>query len=64
MVEEEKIRAIDFVGTISKIPGIQADDIGIITIGDQGSYVEILNGKGPLVLNAMKTKNVKGKLLK
>ncbi|TFJ76601.1 DEAD/DEAH box helicase [Carnobacterium maltaromaticum] len=62
--KKKKIRAIDFVGTISKIPGIQADDIGIITIGDQGSYVEILNGKGPLVLNAMKTKNVKGKTLK
>ena len=51
--KNKKIRAVDFVGTIAKIPGVTADDIGIITIQDNLSYVDILNGKGSLVLQAM-----------
>ncbi|MBN8192849.1 DEAD/DEAH box helicase [Bacillus sp. NTK074B] len=62
--KKKKIRAVDFVGTIAKIDGVTADDIGIITIQENLSYVEILNGKGPLVLQAMKKTTVKGKLLK
>jgi superfamily II DNA/RNA helicase len=62
--KKKKIRAVDFVGTIAKIPGITADDIGIITIQDNVSYIEILNGKGPIVLKAMKNTTIKGKLLK
>lgn len=37
------------MGTISKLEGITAEDIGIITIEDHVSFVEILNGKGPAV---------------
>ncbi|WMW47357.1 DEAD/DEAH box helicase [Bacillus paralicheniformis] len=62
--KKKKLRAVDFVGTIAKIDGVSAEDIGIITIQEQGSFVEILNGKGPLVLEAMKNTTVKGKLLK
>ncbi|MGG4489876.1 DEAD/DEAH box helicase [Metabacillus idriensis] len=62
--KKKKIRAVDFVGTIAKIPGMTAGDIGIITIQDNVSYVEILNGKGPVVLKAMKNTTIKGKLLK
>jgi hypothetical protein len=62
--KKKKIRAVDFVGTIAKIDGVTADDIGIITIQDNVSYVDILNGKGPLVLKVMKKTTVKGKLLK
>lgn len=62
--KKKKLRAVDFVGTIAKIDGITAEDIGIITIQDTVSYVEILNGKGPIVLKAMKNTTVKGKLLK
>ena len=62
--KKKKIRAFDFVGTITSIPEITADDIGIITIKENTSYVEILNGKGPIVLQEMKTKTVKGKQLK
>jgi ATP-dependent RNA helicase DeaD len=62
--KKKKIRAIDFVGTISKIPGVTADDIGIITILDSLSYVDILNGKGSLVLQAMENTTIKGKKLK
>ncbi|WP_042352870.1 DEAD/DEAH box helicase [Bacillus massiliigorillae] len=62
--KKKKIRAVDFVGTIAKIPGVTADDIGIITIQEQASFVEILNGKGDIVLQAMKKTTVKGKVLK
>ena len=62
--KKKKIRAIDLVGTIANIPGVTAEDIGIITIQDQMSYVDILNGKGSLVLQAMENTTVKGKKLK
>ncbi|WP_246944975.1 DEAD/DEAH box helicase [Bacillus pinisoli] len=62
--KKKKIRAVDFVGTIAKIPGVTADDIGIITILDHLSYVDILNGKGSLVLQAMENATIKGKKLK
>ncbi|MFJ7972725.1 DEAD/DEAH box helicase [Psychrobacillus sp. NPDC096389] len=62
--KKKKLRAVDFVGTIAKINGVSADDIGIITIQDNVTYVEILNGKGPLVLKTMRNTTVKGKQLK
>jgi ATP-dependent RNA helicase DeaD len=62
--KKKKLRAVDFVGTIARIEGVTAEDIGIITIQDNVSYVEILNGKGPLVLQVMKDTTIKGKLLK
>ncbi|MFE7063377.1 DEAD/DEAH box helicase [Sutcliffiella sp. NPDC057660] len=62
--KKKKIRAVDFVGTLSKIPGVAAGDIGIITIQENVSYVDILNGKGPIVLKAMKHTTIKGKMLK
>ena len=62
--KKKKIRAVDFVGTISSIIGVTADDIGIIDIQDAGSYVDILNGKGKLVLDSLKNMTIKGKKLK
>ncbi|WP_454193301.1 DEAD/DEAH box helicase [Paenibacillus sp. Marseille-Q7038] len=62
--KKKKFRAVDFVGTIAKLDGITADDIGIITIHDHVTDVEILNGKGPLVLEMMKDTTIKGKQLK
>ncbi|MGX9134932.1 DEAD/DEAH box helicase [Rummeliibacillus sp. JY-2-4R] len=62
--KKKKLRAVDFVGTIAKIDGVSVEDIGIITILDTASYVEILNDKGPIVLKKMKDTTIKGKLLK
>jgi len=62
--KKKKLRAVDFVGTITNIPGVSAEDIGIIKIQDTVTYIDILNGKGKLVLTEMKTTTVKGKLLK
>jgi ATP-dependent RNA helicase DeaD len=61
--KKKKLRPVDFVGTLSNLEGMSADDIGIIAIQDLETYVDILNGKGTLVLEAMKTTTVKGKLL-
>jgi ATP-dependent RNA helicase DeaD len=62
--KKKKLRAVDFVGTIAKIEGITAEDIGIISIQDNVTYVDILNGKGPMVIGAMKNTTIKGKQLK
>lgn len=62
--KKKKLRAVDFVGTLARIEGVSADDIGIITIQDTVTYIEILNGKGPLVLQVMQDTTIKGKLLK
>ncbi|MBE1555512.1 DEAD/DEAH box helicase [Sporosarcina limicola] len=62
--KKKKLRAVDFVGTIANIPGVTADDIGIITIEDSLTYIDMLNGKGLLVLQAMKETTIKGKKLK
>ncbi|WP_426450326.1 DEAD/DEAH box helicase [Paenibacillus sp. S-38] len=62
--KKKKIRTVDLVGTLTKIEGVTAGDIGIINILDNVSYVDMLNGKGPLVIEAMKTMTVKGKQLK
>ena len=62
--KKKKLRAFDFVGTLTSIPGVTAEDIGIIKIQDTVTYIDILNGKGPMVLKAMKNTPVKGKTLK
>ncbi len=62
--KKKKLRATNFVGVISNIEGVKAEDIGIIAIQDTLTYIEILNGKGPLVLEAMQHTRISGKLLK
>ncbi|HKM00379.1 MAG TPA: DEAD/DEAH box helicase [Mobilitalea sp.] len=62
--KNKKLRATNFVGVISNIEGINADDIGIISVLDSLTFIEILNGKGNIVLEAMKTTPIGGRLLK
>ncbi|MDF2538113.1 MAG: helicase [Herbinix sp.] len=62
--KKKKLRATNFVGVISNLEGITAEDIGIITIMETYSYVEILHGKGARVLEALKTTTINGKQLK
>lgn len=59
-----KMRAVDIVGTICSIPGIEASDIGVIDIRDSLTRVEILNQKGKKVLDALQNKTIKGKIRK
>lgn len=60
--KKTKMRPVDIVGTLCNIKGITADDIGIITILDVSTFVEILNNKGELVLEALQTTPIKGRL--
>lgn len=62
--KKKKLRAVDFVGTLTSIKNISAEDIGIITIQENVTYIDILNGKGPYVISQMKDRTVKGKKLK
>lgn len=62
--KKKKIRACDIVGALSNIPNMTPESIGIIDIRDGFTYVDILDGKGDLVLEALKDMNIKGKPLK
>lgn len=62
--KKKKLRAIDFVGTILSIDGVEKEDIGIIDIQENVTYIDILNGKGWSVIDGVKTKTIKGKKLK
>lgn len=62
--KKAKIRPMDIVGTLCAIPGMEAKDIGIITILDWSTFVEILNNKGEMVLAALQEKPIKGQLRK
>ncbi|MBE6066462.1 MAG: DEAD/DEAH box helicase [Clostridium lundense] len=59
--KKKKIRAGDIVGTITSIEGVSAEDIGIIDVQDNFSYVDILQGKGKIVLKELQDKTIKGK---
>ena len=60
--KNKKIRPGDIVGAICEINGVTVDDIGVIQVQDHQSYVDILNGKGKLVLSELSV--VKGKKLR
>lgn len=62
--KKSKMRAVDIVGTICSIEGMTSEDIGIIDIRDSLTFVEILNGKGNIVLEALQEKPMKGKIRK
>lgn len=57
-----KMRPVDIVGTLCNIEGMTADDIGIINVLDISTFVEILNGKGEMVLETLQTTTIKGRL--
>jgi len=62
--KKKKLRALDFVGTLTSIKDISAEDIGIITIQENVTYIDVLNGKGPYVISEMQNRTIKGKTLK
>lgn len=62
--KQKKIRPGDLVGAICEIQGVSGDDIGVIQVQDICSYVDILHGKGKMVLNALRKTTIKGKKLK
>ncbi len=59
--KNQKIRPGDIVGAITSLAGMNADDIGVISVLEDSSYVDIHNGKGEQVLKHLKTHSIKGK---
>ncbi|KPU43747.1 ATP-dependent RNA helicase DbpA [Oxobacter pfennigii] len=62
--KSKKIRTGDIVGAITSIDGVKVEDVGIIDLRDNLSYIDILNGKGDLVLEALQYTTVKGKTVR
>lgn len=62
--KKKKMRTVDIVGTICNIEGVTAEDIGIIDIQDNFSHVDIMGGKGKLVLETLKKSTIKGKAIR
>lgn len=62
--KKKKVGAKDIVGAIMQIPTITFDDIGHIDIREHISYVDILNHKGDIVLQALTQLAIKGNIRK
>lgn len=60
--KKTKMRPVDIVGTLCNIEGMSAADIGIISILDVSTFVEILNNKGEMVLEKLQKTPIKGRL--
>ncbi len=60
--KKTKMRAVDIVGTLCGIDGVEASDIGIINILDISTFVEILNNKGELVYKELQNRTIKGRM--
>ncbi|AQP53394.1 RNA helicase [Vagococcus penaei] len=60
--KKTKMRPGDIVGALCQIDGMTADDIGVIDLMDISTFVEILNGKGPMVLNTLQNMPIKGRM--
>ncbi len=60
--KKQKLRAGDVVGAITSIEDISAQDIGVIQVLEESTYVEILNNKGKQVLKALASIQIKGKI--
>ena len=48
--KSKKIRPGDIVGALCAIHGITMDDIGVIQVQDHQTFVDILHGKGDIIL--------------
>jgi len=62
--KKKKIRPLDIVGTLNAIDGIEPEDIGIIKVLEQGSYIDIMNGKGEIARKGLSERKIKGKSLR
>ncbi len=62
--KEKKIRIGDIVGALCSIENITMEDIGVVEVLNNMSYVEILNGKADIVLHALEKMTIKQKRVK
>lgn len=59
--KKKKLRAASFVGILTNIKGVEAEDIGAIDVLDTLTYIDILNGKGNLVVKYFEHEKISGK---
>ncbi|MBP2636499.1 MAG: box helicase domain protein [Firmicutes bacterium] len=62
--KKTKMRPGDILGAVTAIPGIAGGDIGIIDVQNTCSYVEILGGKGDIIIETLGRTKIKGKIHK
>lgn len=62
--KSKKLRPGNIVGMICEVDGVDGDDIGVINVQENQSYVDILNNKGKVVIEALKDATFKEKKLK
>lgn len=62
--KKTKMRPVDIVGTLCNLPGMTAEDIGIINVLDVSTFVEILNNKGERVFEILQETPIKGRIRK
>lgn len=60
--KKTKMRAGDVVGALCNIEGMTGADIGVISLLDVSTFVEILNSKGEMVLAALQDFPIKGRV--
>ncbi|MEA3423413.1 MAG: DbpA RNA binding domain-containing protein, partial [Bacillota bacterium] len=57
-----RLKSSDFLTTISSVAGVYREDVGKISILDKITKIDILNGKEGLVIKALRTRRIKGKV--
>ena len=60
--KKTKMRVMDVVGSLCDVEGMSKDDIGVISVLDVSTFVDILNNKGPMLLKALQTHPIKGRI--
>jgi ATP-independent RNA helicase DbpA len=62
--KKDKINKIDIVGLLLKKGGLQKDDVGLIEVKDQSSYVAVKRNKVNKILAALRDEKIKNKKVK
>lgn len=62
--KKDKINKIDIVGLLLKRGGLQKDEVGLIEVKDQSSYVAVKRDKVSKVLAALREERIKNKKVK
>lgn len=62
--KEKKLRVGDIIGALCSIDGVDKDDIGVVEVLSKMTFVEVLNGKEQIIMDALKEKTIKNKKVK
>ncbi|MBB6500589.1 DEAD/DEAH box helicase [Pedobacter cryoconitis] len=62
--KKDKVNKIDIVGLLLKKGGLEKDDVGLIEVKDQSSYVAVKRNMVPKVLSALANEKIKNKKVK